>query len=381
MMMLMVGGIAVVSRSWWASQVSSPGSVGTASLSDAHAAFQQGDLARAIAITEQLLATNPRDTGALTLHVRARIYHSYTDFGQEKERLLAYQVTQQALGRSSTQVDTMAIHAFAAQANNYHDEAKRYALRAIERDQTHIVARLALALAYSSTGLFEAGLREADKAVALAEQYHPDWRWDAMRVRAIALSALGRWDAALTEIDRAIQHHKRLPAGYYEKALYALQVGNGDVATSAYFSVLALDAGNVKARYRLCELSSSMREYEAAIQYCTEVTERRPEWAEGWYQLGREYFLQGNLRAAQQSLQRCTSLQVSQNVPVAERRFECWYIQGQAAEILGDCAALVPLYNQYLSMERTARLPQSWVYPPEGPAICITPTPAHEARP
>jgi tetratricopeptide (TPR) repeat protein len=376
MMVLMVSGIAVASRSWWASHASSPAPVGAASLSDAQAAFQQGDLVRVIAITEQLLALNPRDTAALTLLVRARVYHSYTDFGREQERMLAYQATQQALARSYIQADVMAIHAFAAQANSYHEEAKKYALRAIERDQTHIVARLALALAYSSTGLFEAALREAHKSVSLAEQYAPDWRWDAMRVRAIAFSALGRWDAALAEIDRAILHHKRLPAGYYEKALYALQIGNGDVATSAYFSVLALDAGNIKARYRLCELSSSMREYEAAIQYCTEVTERRPEWAEGWYQLGREYFLQGNLRAAQQSLQRCTALQVSQNVPITERRFECWYIQGQAAEILGDCAALVPLYNQYLNMEQTANLPQSWVHPPEGPAICITPTPA-----
>jgi hypothetical protein len=71
--------------------------------------------------------------------------------------------------------------------------------------------------------------------------------------------------------------------------------------------------------------------------------------------LGREYFLQGDFANAQQDLHRCSSLQVMQNVPVSQRRFECWYLQGQAAQILGDCEALIATYNEFRSMAATRK--------------------------
>src|SRR5690606_18610811 len=129
--------------------------------------------------------------------------------------------------------------------------------------------------------------------------------------------------------------------------------------------------GNVKARLRLCELSSLMRQRDSAIQFCQQVTDRASDWAEGWYQLGREYFLQGNFAQAQQHLNRCSSLQVMQEVPVEARRFECWYMQGQAAEILGDCPALLATYQEYRTMALDAGLLQTWIYPPEGPPGCV----------
>jgi hypothetical protein len=60
-----------------------------------------------------------------------------------------------------------------------------------------------------------------------------------------------------------------------------------------------------------------------------------------------------------------------QNIPVAQRRFECWYLQGQAAEINGDCPALLATYNEFLAMRSEADIAQTWVYPPEGPALCV----------
>jgi hypothetical protein len=63
-------------------------------------------------------------------------------------------------------------------------------------------------------------------------------------------------------------------------------------------------------------------------------------------------------------------LQVAQNVPVPERRFECWYLQGQAAQINGDCPALIATYNEFRAMALDERVQQTWVYPPEGPPGC-----------
>ncbi|MCZ2097350.1 MAG: hypothetical protein LC121_14030 [Anaerolineae bacterium] len=116
-----------------------------------------------------------------------------------------------------------------------------------------------------------------------------------------------------------------------------------------------------------------MREREQAIKYCQEVTQRAPNWSDGWYQLGMEYFLQGDFAQAQSNLHRCSTLQVLQNVPVSERRFACWYIQGQAAEIRGDCESLIAIYNEFRAMNADAQIQERWTYPPEGPPGC----PAH----
>jgi hypothetical protein len=62
-----------------------------------------------------------------------------------------------------------------------------------------------------------------------------------------------------------------------------------------------------------------------------------------------------------------------QNVPVTDRKFECWYLQGQAAEILGDCPNLIATYNEFRAMAAEAPIQQTWLYPPEGPPGCATP--------
>jgi tetratricopeptide (TPR) repeat protein len=369
-------GIALVTRPWWQNWVNiNEDARALPTMADAQRSFRQGDLNSTIEMTSALYTAKPNDYGALAWLVRALIYRSYTDFRYEPDRAKALSLTSEAVVKSNSQRDVLAIHAFVLQINGRTEDATRLALRVIDRDDNNIMARLALALAYSNGGLFEAGLREANKAVSIAEMFAPEWQWDAGRVRAIAYSSLGKWGDALTEINRAIPYNPRLAPAHYERALYALQIGDADIATSAYFSVLAFDSENVKARFRLCELSSSMREYDSAVRYCTEVTQRAPEWAEGWYQLGREYFLQGNFALAEQALNRCSTLQVLQNVPIPERRFECWYIQGQAAEILGDCPNLLATYYEFQLMAITANLPQTWTYPPEGPSICLTPTP------
>ncbi|MEO0563620.1 MAG: hypothetical protein AAF125_16040, partial [Chloroflexota bacterium] len=104
--------------------------------------------------------------------------------------------------------------------------------------------------------------------------------------------------------------------------------------------------------------------------YCTQVTEQAPDLPTGWYQLGRGYFLDGNFAAAQSAFNRCSSLQMEQTTPPDARIFECWYLQGQAAEILGDCPALTSIYDQFRLLATDPRVRETWVYPPEGPPIC-----------
>ena len=121
--------------------------------------------------------------------------------------------------------------------------------------------------------------------------------------------------------------------------------------------------------------NESLRAALQAITWCRQVTALAPAWAEGWYRLGYEYFLQGDFHTAQASFKQCAALQQEQEVPLLQRRLECWVLQGQAAELTGDCIGLLQAWREFRAMARKADLGQTWIYPPEGPATCLTPPP------
>ncbi|MCB9452530.1 MAG: tetratricopeptide repeat protein [Anaerolineaceae bacterium] len=368
MLGLVIGGIAL---SWqWLGQrlaTGAPSRASTDSLAQAQDAFQRGDLDDAITRARQLLEENPRHTEAISLLARALVYRSYTDYDRGVDRQLALELLEEALGRAPGELNLMAMEAFTLQAVGDPVAAAQTAQKVLDQNPDHALARVSLALAYGGVGSFELALRESLQAAS-----SPEWSLESQRALAISYSDLGDYPSAIKAIEKAISLNTRLVPLYFERALYALQIGDADAATAAYFQVLALDPENVKARLRLCELSSLLRERNAAITYCQQVTELAPAWADGWYQLGREYFLQGNFSAAQENLHRCSSLQVMQNMPISERRFECWYLQGQAAEVQGDCVGLLATYNEFREMAAAAAIPQTWVYPPEGPPGCTT---------
>jgi tetratricopeptide (TPR) repeat protein len=354
-------GVGALSWNWLTGTLTTalqPAPASSDRLASARAAFNRGDLDATVTLAREALLSETRVTPAyvetINLLARALVYRSYADYNRAADRQSAVELTGEALSKSPGNTDLLAIHAFTLGAVQNVAAAAETAERALEKSPNHPLARTALALAYGGAGSYEIALRESQRAVEAEPTL------DALRALAIAQSDMGRYTDALATVGRAITAHPRLTPLYFERALYALQISDVDAATEAYFYVLTLDENNVKVRLRLCELSSTMRERESAIRYCSEVTRLAPAWADGWYRLGREYFLQGNFEAAQSHLNQCSRLQVLQDVPVTERRFECWYLQGQAAEI------------REMAADSTVR--QTWTYPPEGPPGCA-PTP------
>ena len=344
----------------------------------AQSAFDRGDLAAAIDYGRQLLKRTPLDERTLTLLIRALIYHSYAELDGDSARRQALDLSRRGMSRLPRRLNMQAGRAYALQANGYADEASRMALRVIQRAPEHILARVVLSLSYGAQGIFEAALREAKVAVALSSQ-HQRYQMESQRALAIAHGDLGQYVQAIAQIDRAIQFNRKLIPLYFERALYAMQIGSSDLASVSYFQIMAFDEDNVKVRLRLCELSSGLHERAAAIRYCSEVTELAPQWSDGWYKLGRAYFLQGDFINAQRAFHQCARLQVDQDVAIAERQFECWYLQGQSAEILGDCEALMTAFSEFLEMAGRAGLAQTWTYPPGGPPICADAPPTAAA--
>ncbi len=331
----------------------------------AQQAFDQGNLDSVIDQTGRIWDAHPEQVEALALLVRGLIYRSYADYNHTTDRAKALAITGAAYERLPVDTEVMAAHAFALQVNGFSNEAARLAAYTLDQAPDQTLARLTLGLAYGGMGIHQSALLENQTAVANADQ-----PVDAARALAISLGDMGRYQDAIAQLDQAINNNHHLLMLHFEKAEYAIHAGDVDTATAAFFRVLAYDANNVKARLRLCELSTSLRERAAAERYCTEVTELAPDWVEGWYRLGREYYLQGAFEQAQTAFHQCTTLSLDQRIPVAERQFECWYLQGQSAEIRGDCPALLSTYNEFRVMAASVDIPQTWTYPPEGPAIC-----------
>lgn len=331
-------------------------------------AFDAGDLDEAIAAAERALTDVPEWPPATLQMVRVLVYRSYVDYDDAPDRRRALELSAAVLEAHPDDPDALAARAFALHADGQSLQAYRLAERALRRDARHTFARLTLGLAYAGVGSFERGLSELRQAVRSGE-----YPVDALRALAVVESDSGRYRDAASSVDQAIGVNRGLIPLHFERALYALQVGDSGAASTAYLRVLALDSDNVKARLRICELNSLLRQRESALRYCREVAELAPDWSDGWHALGREYFLGGQFEEAQTALNRCSTLQVMQGIPPAERTFECWYLQGQAAELNGDCPALVATYNEFRAMSAVGAFTETWVYPPEGPAACISP--------
>lgn len=331
-------------------------------------AFEDGDFDSAITRAQAALAADSSNTAAAMTLTRALVYRSYTDFRHADDLPGALDAATDALRANPNDPNALAAQAFALQANGRPVEAVDVAERALEIAPDHTLARTALALGYARVGSFETALRESEAALANAGDA-PE-AFEARRAVAISTADLGRYAEAGDLIQALIDDHRRVIPLYFERALYARQVSQPEIAENAYFAVLNMDETNVKAHLRLCEFASSIGERDTAFTQCTRVTELAPSLADGWYRLGRLHFLAGEFEQAQARLNRCSTLQVAQNTPPAERIFECWYLQGQAAEILGDCDALIATYNQFQIIAADPAVRETWTYPPEGPPMC-----------
>ncbi|TVR21489.1 MAG: hypothetical protein EA396_08025 [Anaerolineaceae bacterium] len=347
----------------------------TASLQSAARAFNTGDLDSAIDHAQSVWQADPSraNAEALVMLAQALVYRSYDDYDRAADRQTALTLTTEAYERMPTATDIIAVHAFALHINGQTNAAARLVTRALNQDSSHALALATRSLIYSASGIHQQALREAQIAVIQNGDI------EAHRALARSLSNLGRPYDALAAIESAIEQNDKLFALQFERALYAIQAGQFDTATAAYFHILAFDPDNVKARLRMCELSTTLRESETALYYCGEVVERAPTWADGWYRLGREHYLRGDFPQAADALHRCTTLQDIQGAPAESRIVDCWLLKGEVAELRGDCQTLLQTYEDYQRLAVRYNLRQTWTYPPEGPPICADPTQSTDA--
>ncbi len=323
----------------------------------AEQALAAGDLDRVVEVTQAALIEDPTATAVLPLLARGLVYRSYADYDTAPDRAAALEISADWARRAPTNADALAAHAFSLQANDRPVTAAEVAQQALALDEQHALARGALVFALLSTGPAELALREAEAAQPIDDI-------DGYRALAASYTALDNIPAALAALDDAISLNDKVAVLHYERAALT----DPETARASYLAVLAVDETNVLARVRLCALDEREGQHTAALASCEGATDLAPAWAPGWYQLGYTHYRHGDFAEAQANFHRCTTLQTMQSTAPEDLIFECWYLQGQAAEALGDCDALIETYTEFQGL--AANFTQTWTYPPEGPPTC-----------
>ncbi|MCS7070595.1 MAG: hypothetical protein NZM00_03760, partial [Anaerolinea sp.] len=232
---LLVCGVSFLTWRLLDRQRTPPGATSDA-FADASAAYARGDLDSAIASARRVLMTQAGRIDAGQILVRALIYRSYAEINRTRDRDLALAAAADLRARLPSHAEALALHAFALQAAGDPYTAADTAQQALEVAPNDALARTALALAYSMVGAHEAALQQSAQAVRDAADIPT--RIDALRALAIAHRDRGDYAQAVALIDSALQLNDRLLALHFERAAYAMQLGDTNAATVSYYQVL-----------------------------------------------------------------------------------------------------------------------------------------------
>ncbi len=312
-------------------------------------AYLNGDLASAIDWYAQAVRLEPLHTGIAFEYGRVLIYRSYAG------GLDAFHVGE-ALALAEKMVENMpndplsqALLCWALVEANRTQEAIGAGLRAIELDPDFAEARAYLSLAYQQAQRPDSMLDQAQRAVEL----NPD-SVDARRALALTLQSQGAVEAAIQQYEAAIQLHPRLDALYFELAVSYKAQQNYDAAIAAYDRVLAFEPYNVKAYTRLCDTFYTIGEWTRAQESCEQAILLEPDYIDAYQQLGKIQYKRRNFEGAVESLTTCAQLEDKQEIPLAGREVECYYIRGLALTYLGDCSTAWGLFTDALLMNPNA---------------------------
>jgi tetratricopeptide (TPR) repeat protein len=308
-------------------------------------AYLAGDIEASIGYYEQAARLAPKNIDILFEYGRMLIYRSYAGRSYSFRAAQALDVAKTAVEIAPDNARAQALLCIALLENDRAEEAIAAGLRAQQLAPDYAEAHAYLAMAYYRASRPNQAFTEAEKAVNL----NPD-SLDARRALALSLAYVGEFDAAVQQYERAIQIHPRLDALYFELAVYYRAQKNYEAAIAAYDQVLSMEPDNVKAYTRKCETYFTIREDQQAQEACDQANQLDPSYPEAWRQLGMVQYTRRNYEGAIDSFEQCQTLETDQNIPLAERDIECWYIRGLAEALLDRCDKAWPDLEQALQM-------------------------------
>lgn len=209
------------------------------------------------------------------------------------------------------------------------------ALQGLELDSAYAPLLAVLALSYTDIGRYQQGLKYGEEAVAA-----DTLSIEAHRAYAIALILVGERDAAIKELEDAININPNLTAPYFELAGQFLGAQQYEDAVATYETILKLDPRSPKALLRLCETYAQIGQDEQAEGYCDDSIASDPTYAKAYRQLGVVNYHRRNYEGAIENFNKCIDL--------GSDEIQCYYLRGLAHYYIGDCSEAWTILNETL---------------------------------
>ncbi len=194
-----------------------------------------------------------------------------------------------------------------------YDKAIASLREAIRLSDDNFSTYRALALAYFNSGSFQQVIPTLDKAERYAKS--PRDKYDVYKMRGSAAYNAGNFSRAAEDLEKALAIQQggmddalQLGIAYYhlnefEKAerylKQALAIDPQQALATRYLSRIGFQKGvDLIRKKRYAEASKALREF----------VDRKPDDADGWFNLGLAYLFADNLNAAEESFLRAVSL-------------------------------------------------------------------------
>ncbi len=214
------------------------------------------------------------------------------------------------------------------------------ALRGFEIDPNFAPLLAVLSRAYTNIGRYQQGLKYGEDAI-LADPMSVEGR----RSYAYALIWVGQREAAIRQLEDAININPNLIPPYFELAGQYIQQELYEEAVATYETILTKQPRNPKALLRLCEVYSRIGQDQQAEGYCDDALGIDPNYKEAYRQLGMVNFRRRNYEGAIDNFNRCVDL--------GSKEIECQYLRGLAHYYIGECDDAWNILNESLTIIRS----------------------------
>ncbi len=195
----------------------------------------------------------------------------------------------------------------------------------------------ALAWAYTGTQSW----REAQEYGLMATELAPSdvrayWSY------ATALSTVGAHEAAMEELERAIDVHSAFLPPYFELAFLYLSAGRDQEAIDLYDRILGMEPRNARALLRQCDAYRKVGEFERAKGLCRDAVDADPSFIPAQYRLGLLNYSDRAFEAARNNFETC--------LDASPGNLQCYYHLGLTHYYLDNCGTAWTMLQEALVM-------------------------------
>ena len=234
---------------------------------------QEGDVPTATQLAERGMALDPDDVEGRVLV--GRLYRLQRNFSGVRRALLNEQ------GEAVSLDAALLLYQVYLETNQL-EEALALAIRLAAEDPGNLGAAMAVATTYERMGRLE----EAEEALSIALEYHPD--------RFVLYARLARMRRARGDLDGEIRLYREVLSEYPEHYGTWISLGEAQIAQNdfdgaieTHVQILELYPEDPEILRRLASLEFGAGRYEDAAQRLNMATELYPEQAEFAYSLGQ----------------------------------------------------------------------------------------------